>query len=418
MPIVNAAGSTGSSVANVTLDVGEVGVGGVLSKRKAICWVGRDHPVSTDPVVAIRDPSGDAEALVSPSGGFGPIENPFDTTMFVELFYLDLDDALTGSQTFRFTPPLGTGRIAAHVTIEDAMEEGDPKVVEQTTFAGGGTSISDTITTGAYKASIYAGVVIGGGSSVGPQFTPANGQDELADIEADSKVTLGVGRLLEEAAGTYTIGWTFATRPVGVQILAAFAQIDEIAPVLSDGSVEAVSDLSGAGEFTVDEAVDWVAILTESDTEPDPEQVEAGEDENGDSAAAVDSGSASAGTVEPVWTGLTPETAYHAYAVGRDPSGNISEVLYLGTFTTLPPDDGVFIRGEVLHDGVPVEGARVFLIDTQSNPIRTLDTFTDEYGEYLFDGLTDDGREYHVTVQHKVGDALYNSRSQPFLKPE
>lgn len=205
---------------------------------------------------------------------------------------------------------------------------------------------------------------------------------------------------------------------VGVLLAIQAAPPDETAPTLTNPDIAATSDVEAEGSFDVNEPCTWAAVLTTSATEPDPEEVEAGEDHNGDPAVATDSGSTSAGTVPVSFAGLIAETTYHGYAVARDTAGNLSTVLYLGSLVTEPPDEGGVVEGEVVIDGVPVEGARVFLIDTQSDPIFTIDTFTDEYGVYRFAGLARDGRKYHATVEYEDSGTLYSARAQPFLEPE
>lgn len=206
------------------------------------------------------------------------------------------------------------------------------------------------------------------------------------------------------------------TRPVG-SILQP-GPPDETPPELGDPTITAIliSRIASAeATFTSNESITFHTVLTQSDTPPTAQQVWDGEDENGDPVDFTSTGSGSPGSHYTFWTDLLNDTVFHGYVVGRDLAGNLSEVLYLGSFMSHPPDDGVYITGVVAIDKVPVEGARVFLIDTQS--MLLLETTTGEYGIYLFDGLADDGREYHVTAQYRDGETLYHGRSQPFLLP-
>lgn len=406
--ISGAQGAEGGPV-SITLDVGEG------TNRKVIAYGYAQNTSGAGSVV--RDPGGDEEEFTQVGTAVGGQIS--GTNYRLAEFWLDLPDELTGEQTFRFTGASGTFRTAFSVHIWDEMTPGAPAVVGPgVQLASSGASVSESITTTAAKQVIFSAVGFLG-SYIAPTFTANNGQTKRTDIVTDLSLALAGGDLLKETAGAQTIGWTATgASPLRLQLLSAYSLLDEVAPVLSTPSVEAVSDILGAGEFTTDEAGDWSAVLTLSASPPSAAQVEAGEDENGDPAAAVDSGFAEAGTVTVGWSGLTAETSYYGYAVVRDGAGNVSNVLYLGTFTTLPPDDGVFITGTVvLEGGAPIEGARIYLIDTQSNPIRTVDTYTDENGVYLFEGLADDGRKYLVVGQHEAGGVRYSGRGQPYLEP-
>ena len=73
------------------------------------------------------------------------------------------------------------------------------------------------------------------------------------------------------------------------------------------------------------------------------------------------------------------------------------------------------INGEVSLDATPVEGAKVYLIDANTELLHDY-KITDVDGLYSFDWL-DNTNTYHLTVEYDDGSNKYNTLFKPFLTP-
>lgn len=129
----------------------------------------------------------------------------------------------------------------------------------------------------------------------------------------------------------------------------------------------------------------------------------------GDHVAA---GAGGVGTFGPLnMTGLDPDTHYYyrAYATNSEGTSYGSDV----EFDTL---DAV-ISGTCVLSGSPVSGAKITLIDSDTDAVVATDT-SDGSGNYAFLGL-DVTKTYHVTAEYDDGGgSQYNALSLPYMTPE
>jgi hypothetical protein len=74
------------------------------------------------------------------------------------------------------------------------------------------------------------------------------------------------------------------------------------------------------------------------------------------------------------------------------------------------------IEGTITHNQTPVEGAKVFVIDTEVNALYGF-VYSDPNGNYSIPGLIAD-REYHVFAEFKDSENKFHTKSFPFVKFE
>lgn len=142
--------------------------------------------------------------------------------------------------------------------------------------------------------------------------------------------------------------------------------------------------------------------------------------DTGFASPVFDSGTDTSNLLSRSVTGLVAGTQYRARVRHRDSSGVSATEWSLwstaATFTTdeVPATHGA-ISDTVTLGGNPVQGARVWLIDTTSSTLDS--TVTDASGQFTFADLPLD-HEYTVAVQHESGGAQYSAVAKPFLSPE
>lgn len=113
-----------------------------------------------------------------------------------------------------------------------------------------------------------------------------------------------------------------------------------VAPVLTDATDDATGLTTATLGFATDTSTGTAyTVVTTSDTDPDEDQVEAGEDHLGAPAAFDYSQPISAAGSKTVdATGLTQATQYYSYHMHKDVYGNRSAVLAGDGFKTYMPD--------------------------------------------------------------------------------
>lgn len=356
---------------DVTLNVG------TGSGRKAIAYHVHQNYGSTEQGTAVRDPSGADQAMTNIR--HEDVLLSMDSYFMLDAYYLDLD-GIEGTQTFRFD---ATGRVrtAACVLVWDELEAGAPEASAATEFTTTTDTISNAVTTVTNGAVIFTGAFFRpAASATAPWWTANNGQTKRVDIVSDELVSLVAGDLVAGSAGSQTVGWTGdANGSVGIQILAAFEAAsggDPTEPTLTSPTATATGQTTASLSVTVDSTADVYTVVTTSATAPTDTQVMAGQDHTGAAAAfADDDEDAEAGSVPFTATGLAPDTTYYAHFVADNEDGT-SDVVTSSSFTT----DFAGIEGTVTLEASPVEGVRIYAIDTTSYATET--TLTDESGEY------------------------------------
>lgn len=73
------------------------------------------------------------------------------------------------------------------------------------------------------------------------------------------------------------------------------------------------------------------------------------------------------------------------------------------------------ISGQAVLDGSPVQGAKVYSINTGSDNFDGYTT-TDSNGEYSFEYSNSLNR--HILIQYDDGTDLYNAKSLPYVTPQ
>lgn len=132
-----------------------------------------------------------------------------------------------------------------------------------------------------------------------------------------------------DMSSTYAWGWAL------FEVKAAPAEEDETPPTLTNASGTKTGTTTADLSVDVDEEADVYVVVTESETTPSAEQIEAGQDHTGASATFADSElGASAGTVPFSATGLDPETTYYAHFWAEDAAENSATPITSASFTT------------------------------------------------------------------------------------
>ncbi|MEP2611182.1 MAG: LamG-like jellyroll fold domain-containing protein [Cyclobacteriaceae bacterium] len=148
---------------------------------------------------------------------------------------------------------------------------------------------------------------------------------------------------------------------------ASFTQLN-VPPNLT-AVVSVVDSYAVQIDTDVDEEADLYYVITTSDIAPDAGQVSSGLDENGD--PAYNSGSFTGvngftsnqiGNSTETLPALTSNTTYYSYWVAEDGTGEVSEVVSTGSFTTLDDPAQITISTVSLADGTLDAGTNGNLI--------------------------------------------------------